>query len=103
PLIQAIYPEPGDYTFKFSLMGGDTVLLHRDCDHNKNLCNPSIWRLRTIASNGQLALVRVNDARQKADIQKAKDWWAPNQDALRKLNATKVIIDSLGRIHQAGG
>ena len=103
PLIQTIYPESGDYVFKFSLMGGDTVLLHKDCDHKKNLCNPSVWRLRTIASNGQLALVRINDARLKTDIQKAKEWWAPKQDTLRELNAIKVVIDSLGRIHQAGG
>ena len=53
-LIQTKYPEPGEYTFKFSLMGGDTLLLHKDCDHKKNLCNPSFWRLRTIGSNGQL-------------------------------------------------
>lgn len=103
PLIQTSYPETGDYVFKFSLMGGDTVLLHKDCDHKKDLCNPSVWRLRTIGSNGQLSMVRINDARLKADIQKAKEWWSPTQDALRKLDAVKVVIDSLGRIHEAGG
>ena len=103
PLIEKSYPEAGEHVFKFSLMGGDTVLLHKDCDHKQDLCNPSAWRLRTISSNGQLALVRITDARLKADIQKAKDWWAPTQDALRKLDAIKVVIDSLGRIHQAGG
>ena len=103
PLILKSYPEAGDYIFKFSLMGGDTVLLHKDCDHKNDLCNPTVWRLRTIASNGQLALVRINDARLKADIQKAKEWWAPMQDALRGLDAAKVVIDSLGRIQPAGG
>lgn len=103
PLIQTSYPEAGDYVFKFSLMGGDTVLLHKDCDHKANVCNPSVWRLRTIGSNGQLSLVRINDARLKTDIQKAKEWWSPTQDTLRKLDAVKVVIDSLGRIHQAGG
>jgi hypothetical protein len=103
PLIQTSYPEAGDYLFKFSLMGGDTLLLHKDCDHKKDICNPTVWRLRTIATNGQLALVRINDARLKTDIQKAGDWWAPRVDALRKLDAVKVIIDSLGRIHSAGG
>ncbi len=103
PLIQTTYPKPGNYVFKFSLMGGDTVLLHKDCDHKKNLCNPSVWRLRTIALNGQLALVRINDARLKADIQKAKGWWSPKQDALRRVDAVKIVIDSLGRAHQAGG
>jgi ATP-dependent protease HslVU (ClpYQ) peptidase subunit len=47
--------------------------------------------------------VRINDARLKAEIQKAKEWWSPTQDALRKLDAVKVVIDSLGRIHQSGG
>jgi hypothetical protein len=46
--------------------------------------------------------VRIGDARLKADIQKAKEWWSPTIDALRKLDARKVVIDSLGRIHQAG-
>ena len=85
------------------LMGGDSVLLHKDCDHKKNLCIPSIWRLRMIGSNGQLSLIRINDARLIKDVKAAKDWWSPTQDALRKLDATKVVIDSLGRIHQAGG
>jgi CRISPR-associated endonuclease Csn1 len=103
PLIQTRYPVVGEFIFKFSLMGGDTVLLHKDCDHKNNHCNPSVWRLRTIGSNGQLSLVRINDARLKAEIQKAKEWWSPTQDALRKLDAVKVVIDSLGRIHQSGG
>jgi hypothetical protein len=84
-------------------MGGDTVLLHKDCDHNQNPCNPSVWRLRSIAANGQLSLVRINDARPKSEIIKAKEWWSPIEDTLRELDAVKVVIDSLGRIHQAGG
>jgi CRISPR-associated endonuclease Csn1 len=103
PIVQTSYPEAGDYVFKFSLMGGDTVLLHKDCDHNQNPCNPSVWRLRSIAANGQLSLVRINDARPKSEIIKAKEWWSPIEDTLRELDAVKVVIDSLGRIHQAGG
>jgi CRISPR-associated endonuclease Csn1 len=103
PLIQTSYPDAGNYVFKFSLMGGDTVLLHKECNHKENLCNPSVWRLRTIASNGQLCLMRVNDARLIKAVKDAGDWWSPRVDALRKLDATKVVIDSLGRIHQAGG
>lgn len=102
-LVKTSYPEAGDYIYKFSLMGGDTLMLHKECNHKENICAPSIWRLRTIASNGQLALVKVNDARLKADIQKAGDWWLPRVEALRKLDAFKVVVDSLGRVHQAGG
>lgn len=103
PLIQTRYPEAGDWQFKFSLMGGDTLLLHKDCDHSSEKCVPSVWRLRTIAASGQLSLVRINDARLKADIQKAKEWWQPRADALRKLGAVKVIIDSLGKLHEVQG
>jgi CRISPR-associated endonuclease Csn1 len=103
PLIQTTYPKVGDWQFKFSLMGGDTLLLHRDCDHAAGKCIPSAWRLRTIAANGQLSLVRINDARLKADIKKAKDWWSPMADRLRELNAAKVVIDSLGKLHEVQG
>ena len=103
PLIQTSYSGTGKAIFKFSLMGGDTLLLHKDCDHSKSLCNPTVWQVRTIAASGQLSLVRINDARQKTDILKAKEWWSPSVDGLRKLDALKVMIDSLGGIHQAGG
>lgn len=103
PIIQTCYAGIGDWQFKFSLMGGDTVLLHKDCDHAANLCKPSVWRLRTIAASGQLSLVMINDARLKGDIQKAKVWWQPRADALRKLVAAKVVIDSLGQLHEARG
>ncbi len=101
PVVRKSHPEAQDYIFKFSLMGGDTVLLHKDCDHDKDICTASVWRLRTIASNGQLSLVRINDARLKVDIQKAKEWWSPATDSLRKLGGAKVVIDSLGRLHGA--
>lgn len=103
PLIQTTYPKVGDWQFKFSLMGGDSLLLHKDCDHAADKCIPSVWRLRTIAANGQLSLVKINDARLKADIKKAKDWWSPMADRLRELNAAKVVIDSLGKLHEVQG
>jgi len=102
PLVQSDGCSSDDRVFKFSLMGGDTVLMHRECNHTNNVCIPSVWRLRTIASNGQLSFVRVNDARLKAEIQKAKEWWSPRVDALRKLHAVKVLVDSLGRLHSTG-
>ena len=88
--------------FKFSLMWGDTLLLHKGCDHKKNVCNPSYWRVRSIWEQGTLTLVRINDARLLNEIRTAKDWLLPSADTLRKLDAAKVVIDSLGRIRQAG-
>lgn len=103
PVVETRYPEAGDWQFKFSLMGGDTVLLHKDCNHRENLCIPSVWRLRTIASNGQLSLVPIKEARKKTDIMATGEWWSPRADALRKLDAAKVAIDSLGRLHETRG
>ncbi len=102
-IVETRYLEGGNSIFKFSLMGGDTVLLHKECDHKNDLCHPTVWRLRAIGSNGSLSLVPISDARLQLDIKKAKQWWSPTQDALRKLGAVKVVIDSLGRIHHAGG
>jgi hypothetical protein len=90
-------------TFKFSLMWGDTLLLHKECDHSKNICKPSFWRVRSIWESGQLTLVRIADARLLSEIRSAKDSLFPAADALRKLDAIKVVIDSLGRIHEARG
>jgi CRISPR-associated endonuclease Csn1 len=100
PVIQTRYTKAGGYQFRFALMGGDSVLLHRECNHKEGACLPSLWRLRSIASNGALGLVRINDARPKADIQKAKELWSPTVHALRKLDAVKVEVDSLGRLHK---
>jgi hypothetical protein len=100
-VVNRSYQEAEDYTFKFSLMGGDTVKLHKDCNHATGRCCPGIYRLRTIAENGQLSFVSVNDARLKKDIQLAKQWWSPGADALRRLDCRKVMVDLLGRVHPA--
>jgi CRISPR-associated endonuclease Csn1 len=101
PIVARTYGESDEYAFKFSLMGGDTVELHRNCDHASGKCSPSLYRLRTIAANGQLSLVRINDARLKDDIKKAKEWWSPMCGGLRKLDCRKVVVDLLGRVHPA--
>jgi CRISPR-associated endonuclease Csn1 len=101
PVVARQYPESEEYLFKFSLMGGDIVELHRECDHASGKCKPGLYRLRTIAANGQLSLVRINDARLKDDIRKAKEWWSPVCSALRKLDCRKVAVNFLGRIHPA--
>jgi CRISPR-associated endonuclease Csn1 len=95
-IIQRKLPGAEDLQFKFSLMGGDTVELHRNCDHASEICTPDIYRVRTIAANGQLSLVKITDARMKKDIQAAKEWWSPTADTLRKLGCRKVVIDLKG-------
>jgi CRISPR-associated endonuclease Csn1 len=96
PIIQRSIPDAEDLQFRFSLMGGDTVELHRSCDHAKDICKLGIYRVRTIAANGQLSLVKITDARMKKDIQAAKEWWSPTADTLRKLGCRKVVIDLKG-------
>jgi CRISPR-associated endonuclease Csn1 len=99
PVVQRTCAGEENYAFKLSLMGGDTVRLHRECNHAQGICQPSFWRLRTIASNGQISLVRIQDARLKTEIQRSGHWWSPMADALRKLGCEKVVIDTLGRPH----
>ncbi|MGA9062162.1 MAG: type II CRISPR RNA-guided endonuclease Cas9 [Terracidiphilus sp.] len=102
PIVQSMLPGVPEAHFKFSLMWGDTLLLHKGCEHAKGLCVPSFWRVRSIWEQGTLTLVRINDARLLNEIRTAKDWLLPSADTLRRLDAVKVVIDSLGRIHQAG-
>jgi CRISPR-associated endonuclease Csn1 len=102
PLVQRTLPDLPDHQFKFSLMGGDTVELHRSCKHSEGTCTPDIYRIRTIAANGQISLVKIADARMKKDILAVKgDWWSPTADTLRKLGCRKVVVDLLGRVHPA--
>jgi CRISPR-associated endonuclease Csn1 len=101
PVIQRKHPDGPAWQFKFSLMNGDTVELHRDCDHKNGKCVPDMYRVRTIAGNGQLCLVKVNDARIIKAIKESKEWWSPRADALRKLGCRKVVVDLLGKVHTA--
>jgi CRISPR-associated endonuclease Csn1 len=101
PIIQKSYPDEKNFVFKFSLMGGDMIEIHRNCNHAENACVPSIYRVRTIATNGQLSLVRVNDARMILDIKEAKEWWSPRANTLKQMECRKVVIDLMGRIHPA--
>lgn len=101
PVICREHPDGPAWKFRFSLMGGDTIELHRECDHASEKCAPTIYRIRTIAGNGQLCIVKAPDARLIKDIKEAKEWWSPRADNLRKLGCRKVTIDLLGRVHPA--
>lgn len=102
PIIQRNISAIPEAVFKLALMWGDTLQLHKDCDHINDICKPSFWRVRSIWEQGTLTLVRINDARLLNEIRVAKDWLLPSADALRKMDAAKVVIDSLGRVHPAG-
>lgn len=101
PAIQKSHQDGPEWKFKFSLMGGDTVETLSDYTERGRLYKAGIYRIRTIATNGQISLVKITDARMKKDIQTAKEWWSPMADALRKLNCRKVVVDTLGKVHPA--
>ncbi len=100
-VVQRAYPAAENYIFKFSLMGGDIIQLHKNCDHAAEKCLPSLYRIRTIAGNGQLSMVKITDARLIKEIKDAKEWWSPMCDALRRLDCQKVVVDLLGKVHPA--
>lgn len=100
-VIRKIHPDGPPWIFKFSLMGGDTIELHRRCSHKDGTCSPDIYRIRTIAGNGQLSMVKITDARLIKEVKNAKEWWSPRADNLRKLDCRKVAIDALGRVYPA--
>lgn len=100
-IVQRNYLDAEESVFKFSLMGGDTVELHKSCDHKNGVCSPALYRLRSIESDGHLFLVRITDARLIKDIAASGERWRPCADALRKLDCRKVVVDLLGRVHPA--
>ncbi|HWR35885.1 MAG TPA: type II CRISPR RNA-guided endonuclease Cas9 [Clostridia bacterium] len=101
PVVARVYPGTNEYAFKFSLMGGDTVELHRNCDHKAGCCVTEIYRLRSIEGAGVLFFVRATDARLIKDIALAKERWRPGADSLRRMDCRKVVVDLLGRVHPA--
>ncbi|MBI3668225.1 MAG: type II CRISPR RNA-guided endonuclease Cas9 [Acidobacteria bacterium] len=82
------------YRFKFSLMGGDTMEITENGVSE-------LYVVRTVASNGQISLARINDARLKHEIRGSGDWWSPRAEGLRKLAARKVVVDIFGNVHPA--
>jgi len=97
-IVQRSLPNESDQVFKFSLMGGDIIeLTGKDGGKDRT----GLWRVRTIATNEQFALVKINDARLLKDVGTSGDSWKPRADAFRKLNCQKVVVDILGKIHSA--
>lgn len=82
------------WRFRFSLMGGDVVEVTENGE-------AQLYVVRTIASNGQISLARINDARLKKEMQQASAWWSPRADAIRKLHARKMTVDPLGQVRCA--
>ncbi|MCL2659033.1 MAG: type II CRISPR RNA-guided endonuclease Cas9, partial [Acidobacteriaceae bacterium] len=95
-IVQKSIPGEPNQAFKFSLMGGDTIETFSDYAERGKSYKAGIYRVRTIAANGQISLVRISDARMKKDIKAAKEWWSPTVDGLRKLGCSKVVIDLQG-------
>ncbi|RKY25027.1 MAG: type II CRISPR RNA-guided endonuclease Cas9, partial [Planctomycetota bacterium] len=88
--------------FLFSLSQGEIIELDEK-DGNRGL-----YRVRILSQLNQrgikyprVSYVRINDARLKADILKAKEWNTKLLEPLRKLNCRKVTITPLGEVRRA--
>lgn len=92
------HPAQGsDWQFKFSLMVGDLVATQGTHDGKDRT---GIWKVRSVWSNGPLTMSRLSDSRPVAEAKAVHEGWFPSAAALFKLNARKVTIDLLGRIHE---
>lgn len=85
--------------FVFSLAPGDTLQLPRATKEPRLAVVRSVSQARSGAM--EVALVDVNEARKKADIRAAKQWFRPNPNALRKLSCRKVLVTPLGEVRPA--
>jgi hypothetical protein len=85
--------------FKFSLAPGEAL----ECDDGKGERRLLVVRSFSQFTTGQIqiGLVRVNDARKKADITKDRGFFRPGPDGLREWNARKVVVSPLGDVTEA--
>jgi hypothetical protein len=75
-------------------MGGDTIQIPAGE-------RAGLFVVRSVWSNGQFTLVKVNDARKETEIKAAREAWFPNAETLRNHNTRKVVVDVLGKVHPA--
>lgn len=101
PIVEKIDHEHPEAKFKFSLMRGDTVEVHRRCCHELDSCRPEFFALHTIQANGQLGLVNINNGQTWRQNIATKQWLLVRAEGLRKLGCRKVTIDIMGKIHPA--
>lgn len=92
-------PEAG-WEFRFSLTQGDT--LRFDEGPNKG----AYFIVRTISEEEESGSIKVemapvNDARQKGQIKKSKQWLSKSPNELRKWGARKVCVTPLGEVTEA--
>jgi CRISPR-associated endonuclease Csn1 len=86
--------------FKFSLMKGDMVEMDDWKSRERTLF---IVNKFSAYSSGAvvISLSRHTDARIQTDMMKTGDFRGLSPETLRKANCRKVIVDALGRVHEA--
>jgi hypothetical protein len=80
--------------FLFSLMKGDTVEM--DYDGARRVC-----RVKKFYAGGQIWFTSVNNAQNDEDLKRFKATWSKRPNTLKAVNARKVVVDVLGRVHPA--
>jgi len=80
--------------FLFSLMKGDTVEMNYDGGRR-------VFRVKKFYSAGSIWFTEANNAQSDKEQKKQKTTWSRNANSLRRVNARKVVVDLLGRVHPA--
>jgi CRISPR-associated endonuclease Csn1 len=84
--------------FKFSLAPGEVI----ECDDGNS--GRALWVMRGVASyeaGPRLLLAPLRDARKKRDMLKARTFWSPFINPLRKLSPRKVAVSPLGEVSES--
>jgi hypothetical protein len=104
PVVQKDDLPPGE-RFVCTLCSGDTIELD-EWDRDKNATgNRALYVVRSVyeqASGYSLCeFVRATDARRKADIKAAHEWFSHPPTKLHQRNCRKVIVTPLGEVRYA--
>jgi CRISPR-associated endonuclease Csn1 len=78
--------------FLFSLMKGDIVEMDHAGDRE-------LFRVKKFYAVGQIWFTHVNNAQNDADQQRDRTRWSKSPNGLMQLDAHKVTIDLLGKVH----
>jgi hypothetical protein len=92
PVVARVLEDALEAEFLFSISNDDTIEI-KDGDLRK------IVRIKKSAENKQIFYVPVNDAHTDADQMKLAIVKSKTPSTLKPLEARKVVVDLLGRVH----
>jgi len=98
PIIQRNYGPLA--VFKFSIASGETL----ECDDGPG--KRSLFIVRSISKEGKtesikVEMIRINDARLKAEVKKAGRWTTKSPNMLFQMKALKKVVSPVGGVSEA--